>query len=244
MRRMIPAGCLVLVLFTAVSLNGQKPALATESLSVKWVRDSEEYSVLARQVYRVATSAVESAAKTFPKGSWAVSLDIDETALDNSTYQLERGAYGLPYDGTSFNAWVMRRESPAVPGAVDFVKRVRELGGRIVWISNRDVPTVDATRANLAAVGLWDKDDRLCLQNDSSHSKRARRAEVLSGQGACSWAGAKVQLIAFVGDQLGDFPGADEGIPNAGTDVAFGRTCFLLPNPMYGPWTERVTRKM
>jgi predicted secreted acid phosphatase len=52
-----------------------------------------------------------------------------------------------------------------------------------------------------------------------------------------------MKVTAFVGDQMGDFPTPDENIPEAGSDVAFGRTCFLLPNPMYGDWTSRVTRQ-
>jgi predicted secreted acid phosphatase len=49
-------------------------------------------------------------------------------------------------------------------------------------------------------------------------------------------------VVAFVGDQMGDFPAPDEDIPETGDEGAFGRTCFLLPNPMYGDWTARVTR--
>ena len=49
-------------------------------------------------------------------------------------------------------------------------------------------------------------------------------------------------LVAFVGDQLGDFPAASEQIPGTGNDAAFGLTSFLLPNSMYGGWTTGVTR--
>ena len=33
-----------------------------------------------------------------------------------------------------------------------------------------------------------------------------------------------------------------ESFEGAGTDAQFGRTFFLLPNPMYGGWTNGVTR--
>ena len=33
--------------------------------------------------------------------SWAAVLDVDETVLDNSVYQLERHTYDLPYDYAS-----------------------------------------------------------------------------------------------------------------------------------------------
>src|SRR6266542_5713758 len=80
----------------------QSPALVRE-LGSKYVRDSEEYAALARQVYRSAGDAVDRARSAAP-GPWAVVLDIDETTLDNSTYQLERAAYGLPFEAASWAA--------------------------------------------------------------------------------------------------------------------------------------------
>jgi len=53
-----------------------------------------------------------------------------------------------------------------------------------------------------------------------------------------------MRFVVFVGDQMGDFPEADEGIANAGSDLAFGETCFLLPQTMYGEWVTRVTRTL
>jgi len=231
---------LAALLTGAAVVESQQPAPA--NLGIKYVRDSDEYATLARQVYRAATDAVTRTPTSMGQRAWAVVLDIDETALDNSTYQLERATYGLPYDDASWNAWVNRREAAAVPGAVDFVAAVRRAGGHIAWISNRDAATATATRLNLANVRLWHDDDRLCPAEGTARPKRVRRAEVVSGQGACAWPGRPMTVIALVGDQMGDFPDAEEKIPNTGTDAAFGATCYLLPNPMYGQWTTRVTR--
>ena len=41
-----------------------------------------------------------------------------------------------------------------------------------------------------------------------------------------------------------DFPESGRAVPGTGTDAAFGRICFLLPNSMYGAWTTKVTRIM
>jgi len=218
---------------------------AQERLEVKWVRDSEEYATLTRQVYRQATRAVEAAARQVPRNTpWAVVLDLDETTLDNSVYQLERTAYGnLPFDTASWNAWTWRRESDVVPGVQDFIAAVRRLGGRVAWITNRGEMSADATRENLARFGLWLANDRLCLHRDAQYGKPVRRAEVTSGTGACGWTGEPVRVLVFVGDQLGDFPDAGEADPDAGKDAAFGARYFLLPQPMYGAWTNRVTRR-
>ena len=64
-------------------------------LGIKYMRDSEEYATLTRQVYRLAGEAVMRAANSAGGRRWAVVLDIDETTLDNSTYELERAAYEL-----------------------------------------------------------------------------------------------------------------------------------------------------
>jgi 5'-nucleotidase (lipoprotein e(P4) family) len=222
-------------------LQGQQRPAATRGFEIKYVRDSEEYAALARQVYRLAAETVDRVRADLSV-PWAVVMDIDETTLDNSTYQLERAAYALPFENDSWNAWVRRGEAPAVPGVKAFIDRVRGGGGHVAWITNRDAIVADATRANLAAAGLWNDDDRLCsLKPD--YQKSQRRHEVVTGTGECAWPGTSMRVLAFLGDQLGDFPEASEMIPGTGTDDAFGRSCFLLPNPMYGDWTSRVTRK-
>jgi 5'-nucleotidase (lipoprotein e(P4) family) len=211
-------------------------------LVIKYMRDSEEYATLARQVYRLAGEAVARAASSAAARRWTVVLDVDETALDNSTYQLERAAYGLPFDAASWKAWVERRQAGTVPGVVEFIGQVRRSGGHVGWITNRDAAVVEATRENLKAAGLWNDDDRLCLQKTPQQTKADRREEIVSGNGECSWPGQPMQVIAFVGDQLGDFPPASEQIPQTGNNSAFGRVCFLLPNSMYGGWERTVTR--
>jgi 5'-nucleotidase (lipoprotein e(P4) family) len=235
-----------------VALAGTSPALHAQTtppelqggLEIKWIRDSEEYATLTRQVYRMAERAVSDAARRAQRGRWAVSLDLDETVLDNSAYQIERLAYRLPFDSASWNAWTRRRESGIVPGVVEFIRAVRALGGRIAWISNRWDTTREPTVADLARHGLWSNDDRICLLTaEPEYTKGARRRELQAGTGRCAWEGQPMAVLAFVGDAMGDFPAAGESDPDAGNDAAFGTRFFMLPNPMYGGWTTRVTRR-
>ena len=226
----------------ATPLYAQPPLTAPQNLGIKYMRDGEEYAALARQVYRMAGEAVARTAAAAGRQGWAVVLDIDETALDNSTYQLERAAYSLPFDAASWSAWIARREAGAVPGVADFIALVRRAGGHVAWITNRDKTADDDTRANLKSLKILGDDDRLCGQKSPAHTKAMRRAEVVSGKGDCSWNGIAMRVAVFVGDQMGDFPEATEHIPGTGTDDAFGRACFLLPNSMYGGWITRVTR--
>jgi predicted secreted acid phosphatase len=147
------------------------------------------------------------------------------------------------FEDKSWSAWILRRDAPPVPGVVGFVDLVRKAGGHVAFITNRDAMLMDATRANLRSIGVWNDDDRLCGQKNPQHTKAQRRQEVMTGQGECAWPGRATRPIVFVGDQMGDFPGAAEQIPQTGSDDAFGRTCFLLPNSMYGAWTTAVTRR-
>jgi 5'-nucleotidase (lipoprotein e(P4) family) len=239
--RAVAAGSAAAALTCAVAFA--QPATSARSLEIKYMRDSAEYQALARQIYRLAADAVRRGAAEARGAAWAVVLDVDETALDNSTYELERAAYGLPFDIASFNAWALRLAAPAVPGAVDFVTAVRDAGGRIAWITNRDSSTTEATRTNLERAGLWTTGDLLCLPDRPERTKAVRRAEVVAGAGTCAWPGTPMRIVAFVGDQLGDFPAAAENIAGTGVDSSFGRICFLLPNSMYGQWNNQVTRR-
>ena len=212
---------------------------------VKYVRDAEEYAVLSRMVYRQALTALTAAVRERSarvSGPWAVVLDIDETVLDNSTYELDRASYGLPFENGSWNAWVNRGEAGVVPGVQTFIAEVRRLGGHVAYISNRDEVVRAATQANLVRFNLWTDLDRLCLITDSTYTKRVRRAEVAEGRGACSWS-TPTPVLVYIGDQMGDFPATGEGDADAGKDDAFGRRYFILPNPLYGAWTTRVTRQ-
>lgn len=228
----------------AVPAAAQTPA-ARSGLEVKWVRDSEEYATLTRQVYRVALRQVTAARDALPRGrAWAVVLDVAQTALDDAVYQLERLAYGVPHDTLVWGAWRAREDADAVPGVVEFVAGVRRIGGRVAWISNDQASTRDHIRANLGKLGAWSDGDLLCLPtSDTAYTKAARRAEVRSGSGQCAWNREPMTVLGFVGDQLGDFPAAGETDPDAGNDAAFGVRYFLLPDPMYGAWERRVTRR-
>jgi acid phosphatase len=241
-----PLALALIALLTATPLAAQQ-----RSLELKYVRDAEEYAVLTRMVYRMAGASVTRQAAALPKGTtWAVVLDLDETALDNSTYQLERAAYDLPFDGASWDAWVRRGEADLVPGVSGFVALVRNLGGRIAWISDRSGATAAVTRANLIRDDIWGDGDLLCLKDGPADSTKVRRrTEVATGTGSCAWEGHPAKVLAFVGDQVkdgpgrGDFPGPGEPDAALGADPAFGVTSFLLPNPTYGSWTGKVTRR-
>ena len=212
----------------------------TTGHELKWVRDSVEYAWLTTQTYRVAETAVKRGSKKRKKGSWAVVLDVDETVLDNSTYQLERAAYGVGFEPGSWYAWCERRAAPPIPGVADFLAAVRKAGGQVAFVTNRDEVTRQATQDNLAAHGLFEDGDALCLADakDEAYTKAARRADLRAGTGRCS-VGGKVEVVAYLGDTITDFPA--DGEEDVTWAEQFGSRYFILPNPLYGRWTRGVT---
>ncbi len=213
--------------------GAEEPNLAT-----KWVRNSAEYWTLTHQVYQSALDSIGET-KLKKKQLWTVVLDVDETVLDNSAYQLELDAYGESFGMENWSAWCEREQAGIVPGAQEFITFVHKKGGRVAFITNRHEGVREATQSNLDAHGLWGSNDLLCLStDDAAYTKVVRRGELRTGQGACAWQGKAAMIVAYVGDQIGDLPVEGE-VP----DEQSGQR-FLLPNPMYGGWMHHVTRPM
>ncbi len=224
----------------AIAAEAAEAPAHTSETALKWVRDSAEYHGLTTQTYRAALGAVRRQSKKLKKGQWAVILDVDETVLDNSTYQLERHAYGLPYDSPSWHAWCRREAAAAIPGAKDFVDGVRSLGGTVVYLTNRKDVVAAPTQANLVAEGLWTDGDLLCPRTETS-DKAPRRAAVRAGTGGCT-TGKPLAVVAYLGDSWEDLP--RDGEDGGARMDELGKRFFVLPNPLYGHWTaeDAITR--
>jgi 5'-nucleotidase (lipoprotein e(P4) family) len=202
--------------------------------AIVWSRASAEHRALFLQTYRAAEAELEQRGRNLPRGNWAVVLDADETVLDNSVYQQERAQAGLGFTPQSWNAWVRRGAATALPGAAHFTKRAQELGGRVVIVTNRDAEVCAATRDNLRRVEI-PTDLVLCAPPGQS-DKNIRFRAIEAGTAAPSVPAMRV--VMYVGDNIQDFPNLGQE-SRAGTDTAFaefGRSYFLLPNPMYGSW--------
>ncbi len=210
------------------------PLEASEPPAIHWVRTSAEHDLLFRQTYAWITERVEARVSGLERGSWAVIVDADETVLDNSEYQLRRSRQGLGYTSDSWAVWVREEAAPALPGAVSFIRRVKELGGRVAVVTNRNEDVCEPTRRNLLAVGLA-VDVVLCRQPGVSEKETRSRAV---RAGTTSSGLPPLEIIAWVGDNIHDFPGGSQELRDADPRslADFGVRFFLLPNPMYGSW--------
>lgn len=210
------------------------PPPADVPLEIRWARRSAEHAAVYVQTYRAAAEHLRAVADTLSAPDWAVILDADETLLDNSLYQRRRADQGLGYTPESWNAWVREEAAPALPGAVAFTDEVARLGGRVVVVTNRADAVCDPTRANLAKVGI-EAADVLCQVGDVG-DKNPRFTAVQAGRPGLP----PLTVVMWVGDNIQDFPDLTQDIRLGGAPALapFGRTYWVLPNPMYGSWTR------
>jgi 5'-nucleotidase (lipoprotein e(P4) family) len=164
-----------------------------------------------------------------------VILDADETVLDNSEYQRRRAMLDSGYTEATWAMWVNERAAPPIPGAPEFTRRVHELGGRVAIVTNRADSLCAATRANLQTAGI-EADIVLC-QTPGPSDKNPRFQKVQNGTAVAGI--PPLTVVAWVGDNILDFPGLTQAARNDPRAFAdFGRRYFMLPNPMYGSWQQ------
>ena len=207
------------------STAGQLDTLA----SIRWTRSSAEHDALFREVYRAAATELEHMlAASPPTRPWGVIMDADETILDNAQYEQERAVLGKSFEAASWDAWVHREAATALPGVLQFTQRVHALGGRVVVVTNRSESQCDPTRENFRRIHL-DADRVLCAPPNIS-DKNPRFDLVRDS----------LQVEMWFGDNIQDFPKLTQNIRTAADSAFadFGHRFFVVPNPMYGSWSN------
>ncbi|HEU0037203.1 MAG TPA: HAD family acid phosphatase [Kofleriaceae bacterium] len=211
--------------------------IAPLGLDIKYFQRAAERRALSLQAYAIASAKLEAKAAS-ASGTWGVVLDIDETTLDNSPYQKSRADLGLGYSPATWTTWVNQRAAVAIPGALAFTQQVKQLGGKVVFVSNRLAATECAqTEDNLHAQGFA-YDGILCKTTTSDKNPRF---DALA-QGTAIAGLPALDVVMFVGDNITDFPALTQEIrkqPDAAFG-AFGDRFFVLPNPMYGSWEKNA----
>ena len=217
--------------------------------AVVWMQTAAEYRAAARTAYRAAeinleralrepnwTAAIEQT-ESFEKLPPAVILDLDETVLDNSSYQARLTAGAGRFTDESWRGWVSEAKAGLVPGAREFLSFAHARGVRIYYVTNRtcdpskvDDPTVRVVRAHSLPLGP----NRLLCKSDTS-DKSPRRKDVSNS----------ARVLMLIGDDLNDFVSVPLNIePRAavvdGYSRYWGERWFLIPNPTYGSWEPSV----
>jgi 5'-nucleotidase (lipoprotein e(P4) family) len=217
--------------------------------AVLWMQSSAEYRANALQTFASARRGLDDALENpFAKGALeetandpnqppAIILDLDETVLDNGTFESRMIRDHKTYDSKAWKTWTAEGAARAIPGAAEFLAYAKSRGVTPFYISNRDLGEEPGTRKNLEQLGFpFDPNvDTLLLQGKNgwtTSDKSPRRAFVA----------ASYRILILLGDDLNDFvpaSGKTKEERDALVDSVrnwWGETWFILPNAMYGSW--------
>lgn len=207
--------------------------------AVIWYNTSAENYYLYEQTYAYATLMLSQKLTQLKPGMPpAVVLDIDETVLDNSPYQISLIQKGETYTEDSWRVWVEKANANLLPGVGAFLRFCEENGVTVFYISNRSEKYLEPTMLNLNRYQLPNADpDHVLLMGDLS-DKSERRAQVTQNH----------QVLQYIGDNLRDFNEVFKARSNAyGKELVKERLAemlpqyIILPNPMYGEWQRVFT---
>ena len=198
-------------------VDNQKTKLPND---IRWVVNSNEYKILCEQIY---DNAAHITKKIYSNDNQAIIMDLDETVLDNSLYQVENFYQNKTFNMESWSKWVLREEASLIPGVKEYIQLLRNLNIQLIFISNRMNDRLESTKENLKKLGIYDDNDIYLLRLNKTDKKHVRRNEVYNGSGRMQSHG-KFNVIIYIGDAMGDFPEDKNGFN------------FILPNPMYGKW--------
>ena len=213
-----------------------------------WMQRAVEYRANTLTVYALArirldealadrnwTAAPGEQTGDFQNLPPAVVLDVDETVLDNSKYQVWLMRADQSFSTKTWNQFCAARISAAIPGAVEFTRYADSKGVKVFYVTNRTKEEEPATRANMTALGFpmgGNVDTILTVKEepDWGSAKSTRRAVIAKDY----------RILLLVGDNLGDFTDDYKGDDAARLKVYddnaehWGRDWIVIANPTYG----------
>ncbi|MCC7434907.1 MAG: hypothetical protein IT363_09495 [Methanoregulaceae archaeon] len=232
---------------------GQAPNPQERTLDANlYMQTSAEYRAVCVQTYNWAAERLTQKLANLDDSTKppAVVMDLDETVIDNASFQSYIDREKMTYSDVVWEKYESGYPSEVklIPGAKSFIDRAEALGVTVIYLSNRVAKHREATIKALTHVGLSTEgiDQRLLLKDDTSN-KTVRRAKAAESH----------RVIMLVGDNLRDFseefttPARDFKDPVNG-EIAmkqrweavdrnawrFGTDYIVLPNPVYGEWQK------
>ena len=217
-------------------------------IAALWTQRSVEFKGNALSIYSLAKIRLDqeladkawTAAPAEQKGDFAalppaIILDVDETVLDNSLYQVWTIKAGKSFSTKTWNEFCEAQVSRAIPGAVEFTKYADSKGVKVFYITNRDAVTEKATRENMEKLGFptGGNVDTFLMQNEKPDwgSKKGTRRTVVAKD---------YRVLLNFGDNFGDF---DDRYTSSEADrlrffdenkERWGREWLVVANPTYG----------
>jgi acid phosphatase len=216
--------------------------------AVLWMQRSVEYKGNATGAYALARLRLDealadrswTAAPAEQTGSFqnlppAVVLDVDETVLDNSAFQVWMLLNDKTYDDAAWHQFVASQMSTAIPGAVEFTQYADAKGVKVFYVTNRTAVDKEPTRQLMARLGfpMGGNVDTFLMQGEKPEwgsAKGTRRAVIAKDY----------RVLLCLGDNFGDFVDAYKGSEADRLKVyednkaRWGRSWIVIANPSYG----------
>jgi 5'-nucleotidase (lipoprotein e(P4) family) len=205
--------------------------------AVVWFQRGSETKALQYMAYNVAKDRLSQLLKSHKKKDrpMAVVLDLDETVINNSYYQVDGILKNKSYP-EGWTEWVLMEKATLIAGAQEFLDFAHQAGVEIFYVTNRKKAEEMATINNLVKLRLPIKEENLFVRTKES-SKMARRGSISE----------KYNVVLLIGDNLNDFSEIFEQKNMTDRDQlvvdqkdSFGRKWIVLPNPIYGDWESAV----
>jgi 5'-nucleotidase (lipoprotein e(P4) family) len=208
-------------------------------LALVYQQQAAEYRALCLQSYNLARRRVEESirSKKVKELPLAVVTDLDETALDNSPYDVYLYRHDSTYSATSWKQWCDAAEADSVPGSVSFFNYVNSRKIDIFYVSNRSTDVLDTTINNMRKLGFPQLDKSHFYFRDAESSKEKRRQEIARTH----------TIVVLLGDNLIDldarFDKLSTGERKKETDSLrpmWGDRYIVFPNAVYGDWENAL----
>jgi len=207
-------------------------------MATLWVQTSAEFRALCYQSFNLAKMNLDAFLSSYSGSKKvAISVDVDETLIDNSVYQAFLIGNDFGYSSKTWGPWQSSGLATPYPGSIEFLNYARLRGVEVFYITNIKMKYYEPAGKKLKAMGypFIDK-DHLLFRTDTS-DKQPRRDSV-----------EKDYVIAlFLGDNLNDFLSVFRKKPidvrSAEVDKIreeWGKRFIVFPNPMYGDWEGAV----
>jgi 5'-nucleotidase (lipoprotein e(P4) family) len=196
---------------------------------ILWTGRSDEYRCTCLGIYNAALEQLRKNVFGLDR-PWAVAMDVDDTCLSSAEYRKYKKLWRTLFYRPRWSNWCRKGEDRAVPGAAEFTRKVRDLGGKIVLITNRPEELREPTERNLKKEGI--EYDAL-LMGGPGRSKEIWREKIESGKAVPEFQALKIVML--IGDSRTDFP---SDFSDRKCDGEWGRKYFVIPNPMNGVWMK------
>ncbi len=210
-------------------------------MATAWYQKSAEMDACYYQAFNLAEMALKNKINTDSSTKPnAIILDVDETLLDNSPFQVKMIETGKQYSHDFWKQWTDRAEAKAIPGAIEFLKYASDAGIEIFYISNRMENELESTISNMEKLDFPETSHEHFLLKSTTSDKKERRKQITQ----------TYDVLLLVGDNLGDFSNRfdnrekDFGKNNVAQEKdKFGTDFIVLPNPMYGTWVNALQKQ-